>query len=133
MPAGHCASFRYTTSSVYLFWPLLIGRLQLRKIAFVAAGICVAEPIIRGLAYAHVSSVLAYSWFRLDGLASGALIACFVRSSSYSSRTAGTLVVGLVSVGALLAAVGSPFAILQHRTLVGAIGEFTTVNVVPQP
>lgn len=114
----------------YLFWPLLVHWLRFRTIVVVAAGICVAEPIIRGIAFHHVSSVFGYTWFRLDGLASGALIACFLRSPQYSMENAKSLVRLLLIAGVFLEIAGTPFGIRQPLTLAGAIGEYPAFNIL---
>ncbi len=114
----------------YLLWPLLVRKVQPQTVAVVAAAVCVAEPVIRGLAFSHVASVFPYTWFRLDGIACGALLACFVRSSRYSLQNAKTLVIALASIGILAEVAGTPWGIRQHETLFGAISQFTTVNLL---
>jgi peptidoglycan/LPS O-acetylase OafA/YrhL len=114
----------------YLLWPLLVRKLQPQTVAVVAAAVCVAEPVIRGLAFSHVASVFPYTWFRLDGIACGALLACFVRSSRYSLQNAKTLVIALASIGVVAEVAGTPWGIRQHETLFGAIAQFTTINLL---
>ena len=114
----------------YLLWPLLVRKLQPQSVAVVAAAICIAEPVIRGLAFSHVASVFPYTWFRLDGIAAGALIACFVRSSRYTRQNAKVLVIALASIGIAAEIAGTPWGIRQHQTLFGAIGQFTPVNLL---
>src|SRR5260370_40419549 len=72
----------------YLCWPLIVRKLNVSNVARIAATVWVTEPVIRGIVFPHVATVFPYSWFRLDGLAAGALIACFVRSSRYSPQRA---------------------------------------------
>lgn len=114
----------------YLLWPLLVRNLQPRIVGLVAAGVCVAEPVIRGLAFPHVASVFSYTWFRLDGIACGALIACFVRSSRYSLQNAKALVIALASIAIVAEVAGTPWGIRQHNTLFGAVSQFTPVNLL---
>ena len=96
----------------------------------IAAAVCLAEPLIRATAFSYVSSVFPYSWFRLDGLASGAWLACFVRSRRYSERSAKKLVIFLAAAGLLIEIAGSPFGIRQHHTRFGAAFEFPPVNMI---
>jgi peptidoglycan/LPS O-acetylase OafA/YrhL len=74
--------------------------------------------------------VFPYSWFRLDGLATGAWIGCFVRSPQYSTRKARRLAVILAGVGILLEIAGSPFGIRQHHTALGAALEFPPIDMI---
>jgi peptidoglycan/LPS O-acetylase OafA/YrhL len=114
----------------YLLWPLLVRKLQPQTVAVVAAAVCVAEPVIRGLAFSHVASVFPYTWFRLDGIACGALLAYFVRTPLYSVQNTKALVIALASIGILAEVVGTPWGIRAHSTLFGAVTQFTTINLI---
>jgi peptidoglycan/LPS O-acetylase OafA/YrhL len=114
----------------YLCWPWIVRRLNLRNAALVAAVICLAEPIIRGIAFPHVTSVFPYTWFRLDGLASGALIACFVRSPGYSRQRANKAAIILACLGVLIEIAGTPWSIRQHQTQFGAVCEYPPINMI---
>jgi peptidoglycan/LPS O-acetylase OafA/YrhL len=114
----------------YLCWPLVVRRFNPGSMAVIAAAVCLAEPLIRATAFPYVSSVFPYSWFRLDGLASGAWLACFVRSRQYSEGSAKRLVIFLAAAGLLIEIAGSPFGIRQHHTRFGAAFEFPPVNMI---
>ena len=114
----------------YLVWPLIVRKLSARNVALIAAVVCVAEPLIRGIAFPHVASVFPYTWFRLDGIASGALIACFVRSTAYSPQRARRVAILLALVGLLIEIAGSPWQIRQHDTQFGAIFEYPPINMI---
>jgi peptidoglycan/LPS O-acetylase OafA/YrhL len=114
----------------YLAWPQFVRRLSLRGTAIAAITLCFAEPVIRGLAVHHVSSVFPYTWFRLDGLALGALIACAVRSRYFSTRNAKTAAVVLAAAGILIEILGTPFSVRDYNKTFGAIFEFPAVNLL---
>jgi peptidoglycan/LPS O-acetylase OafA/YrhL len=114
----------------YLCWPQAVRWLSLRGTAVTAGLICVAEPVIRGLSFHHVSSVFPYSWFRLDGLALGALIACAFRSKFYSIRNARIAAIGLAALAIVSEIAGTPFFIRDHNKLFGAIFEFPAANLL---
>jgi peptidoglycan/LPS O-acetylase OafA/YrhL len=114
----------------YLFWPLVVRHFRPATISRIAAGICLAEPVIRAIAFPHVTSVFPYSWFRLDGIAAGAWIACWVRSENYSERNAKLLARGFAAAGIAAEILGSPFSIRQYHTLFGAAFEFPAVNLI---
>ncbi|MEP6714273.1 MAG: acyltransferase [Terriglobia bacterium] len=116
----------------YLAWPFVVHRLSLRSVAIVALVICALEPVIRALSLPWVGSANIYilSPFRLDGLASGALIACFVRSAWYSPRNV-TICVAIAALLAIaLRIAGAPYGILSHDTPFGAGLEFVPINLI---
>ena len=104
----------------YLLWPWLISRLKPHRVWLLATGICVVEPLCRGLAFLEGWNVGHYSWFRFDGLAAGALLAAFFRSDGYSDKRLWS--VGWICVGSaiLVGAGGLPIGIYTRKTLFGA-------------
>ena len=93
----------------YLVWPVLIR--FTRTGALVATGIAIilVEIFARGVSLAHGIDVYELSWFRLDSLAFGALIAVFVRSRYYSNRNCIRLAIALVFLAAIVTAAAIPF------------------------
>ncbi len=114
----------------YLFWPCIVRKLTLRNLALVAAMVWLIEPLARCIAFPYVHTVFPYTWFRLDGIASGALIACFVRSSRYSLPRAKHMAIVLACLGLLLEIVGSPWSIRQHQTRFGATFEYPPIDLI---
>ncbi|HWE49879.1 MAG TPA: acyltransferase [Bryobacteraceae bacterium] len=116
----------------YLVWPLIVRRLSLRAVAVTALAICGIEPIVRALSLPHVGSgnIYIYSWFRLDGLASGALIACFVRSAWSSARNVRVLCAITAATAVAMRMAGAPYGILTHDTRFGAAFQFVPVNLI---
>ncbi len=82
----------------YLAWPLLVFFLRPRLLFVVTATTIVLEPIVRAL----VGGPLDVLWFRVDGLAMGALIALFVRSRFFSRNLTLQASVGAVVAAGLL-------------------------------
>jgi peptidoglycan/LPS O-acetylase OafA/YrhL len=114
----------------YLCWPLVVRRFQPGTVAYIAAGVCLAEPLIRAIAFPHVASVFPYTWFRLDGIAAGAWIACFVRSGRFSQRNAKVLALFLAAAGLLAEIAGTPLGIRQYHTRFGAAFEFPPIDML---
>jgi peptidoglycan/LPS O-acetylase OafA/YrhL len=84
----------------YLIWPFLVLFLRRRTLVITTLGIIIAEPIAR----VFVNGPLDLPWFRVDGLAMGALIAIFARSRSFSRPGAlRACAVAVVAALALLA------------------------------
>jgi peptidoglycan/LPS O-acetylase OafA/YrhL len=62
----------------YLLWPAVVRFLSRKQCIIVSLVIIFAEPFIRMVATPHVSeyrAIYSLTWFRLDGLASGSLLA----------------------------------------------------------
>lgn len=100
----------------YMLWPALVRRCSLRGLVFLLVTICAATPLLRAgiFMYAHNPQNPMYSWFNLDGLAIGALLAIWPRRPSFQrshlSRLAGPLLVGGAGAFLFLAAHPGPAA-----------------------
>jgi peptidoglycan/LPS O-acetylase OafA/YrhL len=113
----------------YLLWPLLVYLLDRRKLTILAISIVVLTPVARGIAVAHGMSidnaVYSYSWFRFDGLALGALMAMWVRSSYADPRNSFRLAGLLVGLAVVMTIIGVPFGILRAQSVLGTALRFT--------
>jgi peptidoglycan/LPS O-acetylase OafA/YrhL len=76
------------------------------------------------------ANVYVYTWFRLDGLASGALVACFLRSRHFSVANAHRWAGALIAAAVALLIAGAPFGILQHTNRFGAALQFVPGNLI---
>lgn len=113
----------------YLVWPWLVRALSLRALAFACASIIVGEPILRAVFVAHGADVYNPSWFRFDGLASGALLAIWFRSPLASQRRS-ILAAGLSLTAALAITIaGLPFHIMQ-KTVAGMSLRYNQATLV---
>jgi peptidoglycan/LPS O-acetylase OafA/YrhL len=109
----------------YMLWPALVRRFSSKSLIFLLIAICVATPLLRAaiFLYAHNPQTPIYSWFNLDGLAFGALLAIWLRSPSFRrshlSRLAGPLFIGSAAAFLFLAAhpglAASSFSILSSN------------------
>jgi peptidoglycan/LPS O-acetylase OafA/YrhL len=113
----------------YLIWPWLVRAFSRRTLAFACASIIVAEPIMRAVFVARGADVYNPSWFRFDGLASGALLAIWFRSPWASQRR--SLIAAGISLAAALAITiaGLPFHILE-RTVAGMSLRYNQATLV---
>jgi peptidoglycan/LPS O-acetylase OafA/YrhL len=66
----------------YLLWPFLVLWLPRRVFAWVTLAVIIAEPLLR----MTFQGALDLPWFRVDGLAMGAFIAVWARSTAFSPR-----------------------------------------------
>lgn len=71
----------------YMLWPLVMRRCSARKLMVLAGAVCLGSPFLRVLNLAgspvpqHFASL--YTWFNLDGLSLGALLAIWLRMPSF--------------------------------------------------
>jgi len=113
----------------YLIWPWLVRALSRRALVFACASIIVAEPILRAVFVARGTDVYNPSWFRFDGLASGALLAIWFRSP-WASRRRSLLAAGLcLATAVAITLAGLPFGILQ-KTVAGMSLRYNQATLV---
>jgi peptidoglycan/LPS O-acetylase OafA/YrhL len=72
----------------YMLWPAIIRKVAFRGLMLSLAAIVVATPILRAIDFIRTGEpanwVRLYTWFNLDGLALGALLAIWLRLPSFS-------------------------------------------------
>lgn len=115
----------------YLLWPTIIHRLSRRGVAAAALAVCAAVPLFRGASFSlgHKTGLGTYTWFVADGLASGALIAVYLRTTVTRSQVRRTCVI-LMLTGVLLGIAGGPFGIATRDRLLGAAFQYTIINII---
>ncbi len=92
----------------YLFWPWLVLWLDARRLATIALAIVVAEPFVRIFAS---ESQLELTWYRLDGLAMGALVAIWYAGWDGDRRSSRALGLGLAAAAVAISVIGAPFGV----------------------
>jgi peptidoglycan/LPS O-acetylase OafA/YrhL len=97
----------------YLIWPLLIRFTRTGALVAIAIALITVEIVVRGICMAHGVDTYELSWFRLDSLAFGSLIAVFVRSKYCSSRNCIKLAGLLLLVAALVTLAAAPLGSLR--------------------
>lgn len=88
----------------YLVWPLLILLLPRRVLPAFLISVVLLSPIVRALAQmggATPTSLYTHTFFRLDSISAGALLAVWVRTRHFSQITATRIFIGSASVGLL--------------------------------
>jgi len=118
----------------YLIWPLLVARLDRRQLTILATAIVVLTPVLRLLA-AIVgldveASIYPISFFRFDGLATGGLLALWVRSRWHQPRLSMRLSCGIFLSVVLVSLLGIPFGLMGTKTLAAAALRYTQVQLV---
>jgi peptidoglycan/LPS O-acetylase OafA/YrhL len=102
----------------YFVWPWLVRLLRRRILAIVCVVLIVFEPVLRAIYAARGVDIYPLSWFRFDGLASGALLAIWFRSS-FASKQRSLLLAGAYVLAAVLVTIAAlPFGVLS-KTVAG--------------
>jgi peptidoglycan/LPS O-acetylase OafA/YrhL len=117
----------------YLAWPAVAKNTSRQKLLAVCIAICALTPVARYVAATHGFFDPYASWFRLDGLAWGALMAVMVQMVSRETflRTSQTLiVVGAILFGACAATGGVGRGTLLGSTFVYGIVAMMTAGVL---
>ena len=112
----------------YVLWPLIVLLLSETGLAITAGAIFLLTPVLRGMVAAHgMNPQLMYelSWFRFDGLAAGALLAIWARSSFAGKRESVRLALLLLAAFVVLTIAGAPFGLLGTQTPVSVALRFT--------
>ena len=104
----------------YLIWPWVVKGVSRRTLMIVAFSICAIEPIVRFVGFPFWGDGYFYSWTRFDGLAWGALVACFARSPVATPGVAAKLSWICVTAAAIVLLTSIPFGLLSRHNLVGA-------------
>ena len=112
----------------YLLWPaivLLVGR---KKLLWLCLAIFVGCPILRGFfAFKGMNpgTIIVLSWFRFDGLATGAAIAIWARSARFDRKTAHAIAALCLTMLCVVTVGGARFGIFGTKTPVGLAFTYT--------
>ena len=113
----------------YLVWPLLVNLLSRTALLALSLATVFGTPILRGMcAYWGMDpelEIYAYSFFRFDGLALGAILAIWVRSRYYNRESAWWLACALAGSSLLVTVVGLPYGIMQSKTVASSAFRYT--------
>jgi peptidoglycan/LPS O-acetylase OafA/YrhL len=102
--------------------------LNKRTLAMVTGTIFLASPVFRAIAASHGTSadlIYTLSWFRLDGLAVGALMAVWIRSSNPGKRSCIWIASAAITAFVLLTVIGAPFGLMGTRTITSIALRYT--------
>jgi peptidoglycan/LPS O-acetylase OafA/YrhL len=111
----------------YIVWPWVVRRWSSRRLLMLLAAICVLTPVLRGanfvLAGRPANLVQLYTWFNLDGLALGAMLAVWLRESSFRRVQLARAALPLLAGGTIA------FFVLLSHPLANAAALATALNV----
>jgi peptidoglycan/LPS O-acetylase OafA/YrhL len=107
----------------YMLWPLVVRRLSLPWLMAWAIGIVLVVPGLRAIAFGPQLSegFNYYTWFVADGLATGAILALFVRMPGFCRKNLAQLSGGAIAIALLLLVGGTPWGMLTRQRILGAV------------
>lgn len=101
----------------YLLWPTVIRTLSRRKVIFCAITVAALCLLLR-VSYYHYTpgsgGTPQYTWFRLDGLALGAVLAAVARTKLAPRKAVRRFATTTLAAGLALVTVGTPFGIFFY-------------------
>lgn len=116
----------------YLVWPLVVWVTRKRSLAIAAAAIVVLSPPLRAYCYTlgmdPENEIYVYSWFRLDGLATGALLALWLRTPGCTRQSTAKLAAAIFIAFLALTLAGAPFGLLGTKTLASTSLRYTQMS-----
>jgi peptidoglycan/LPS O-acetylase OafA/YrhL len=111
----------------YLLWPWIVRRCSAQRLMLLLAAICVVTPLLRGanfiLAGRPANLVQLYTWFNLDGLAMGAMLAVWLREPGFRRAQLARIALPLLAGGAVA------FVLILPHPLITAGFLATALNV----
>lgn len=112
----------------YLFWPTIVHRLSQRALTRLTLTICIIVPVLRGLSFylGHTAGLDSYTWFVIDGLAAGALVAIYLRRIANRTQAIWACA-SLLLCSLLMVIVGAPLGIMTRNQLLGAAFQHTLI------
>ena len=112
----------------YIVWPMIVRATTRRRLAFLSMAIVIVVPALRVASFNRGGSTGWYTWLVVDGLATGSVLAVYLRGGCQRKsvrRLCRTLLISAVLMGVL----GYPFGITTRERVLGAALQYTTVNV----
>jgi peptidoglycan/LPS O-acetylase OafA/YrhL len=110
----------------YLLWPAAVRRFSMNTLAIFLGLIAILSPVVRGLGFMTAGSrpdfVPLYTWFNLDGLGLGALLAISVREQWCQRKQLKRIAAPLLVAGA------TAFVLMPVNRMLNVAFSATAVN-----
>ncbi len=109
----------------YLIWPFMVRTLTRKNLEILAIVIIAASPLIRLISYWRAApgdqEWLFYTWNNMDGLATGAFLALFIRRTNSNRQTLLRACKVAVALAVVLWGIGIPLGIVTRKHPVGVV------------
>jgi peptidoglycan/LPS O-acetylase OafA/YrhL len=112
----------------YFLWPAIVLLVDRKKLLWLCLAIFAGCPILRGifaLKGMNPGTIIVLSWFRFDGLATGATIAIWARSARFDRKTAHGIAAICLVMLCVVGVSGARFGIFGTKTPVGLALSYT--------
>jgi len=112
----------------YLLWPAIVLLVDRKKLLWLCLAIFVGCPLLRGyfaLKGMNPGTIIVLSWFRFDGLATGAAIAIWARSARFDRKTAHAIAAVCLAMLCVVTISGARSGIFGTKTPVGLAFTYT--------
>ena len=112
----------------YLLWPAFVLLVDRKKLIWICLAIFIGCPILRGifaLKGMNPGTIIVLSWFRFDGLATGAAIAIWARSQRFNRKTALVIAAICLAMLCVVTIAGAGHGIFGTKTPVGLAFTYT--------
>jgi peptidoglycan/LPS O-acetylase OafA/YrhL len=111
----------------YMLWPAVVRKVTFLGLILTMAAIVVATPMLRSIDFIRTGEpanwVRLYTWFNLDGLALGALLALWLRMPSFSRTQLRRVALPLLLAGSAV------FVVVLWHPLANAALSITASNI----
>ena len=112
----------------YFLWPLIVLLVDRKKLLWLCLAIFVGCPILRGICAlkgVNPGTIIVFSCFRFDGLATGAAIAIWARSARFDRKTAHVIAAICLVMLCVVTIGGAGHGIFGTKTPVGLAFTYT--------
>ncbi len=112
----------------YFLWPAIVLLVDRKKLLWLCLAIFAGCPILRGLFALkgmNPGTIHVLSWFRFDGLATGAAIAIWARSARFDRKTAHVIAAICLVMLCVVSVGGARFGIFGTKTPAGVALSYT--------
>jgi peptidoglycan/LPS O-acetylase OafA/YrhL len=112
----------------YLLWPAIVLLVDRKKLLWLCLAIFIGCPMLRGLFALkgmNPGTIIVLSWFRFDGLATGAAIAIWARSARFNRKTAHIIAAICLVMCCVVTIGGTGHGIFGTKTPVGLAFTYT--------
>jgi len=114
----------------YLVWPMVVRRLDKRRLMQTALLVFLAVPMIRAISmrFGHVVDHNFYTWCNADGLAAGAILALTVRNPIFQRRALLRLAIAALTASVGILVLGAKFKLLEWDSTIGFATRLSFLN-----
>jgi peptidoglycan/LPS O-acetylase OafA/YrhL len=114
----------------YLIWPMVVRRLDNRRLMQTALFVFLSVPIIRAISVTFGPAINHnfYTWCNADGLAAGAILALTVRNPLVRRSALLEVAIAVLTASVGILVLGAKFEVLQWNSAIGFATRLSFLN-----